>query len=249
MNNDNFLNILKDKRIIFAIVVFALIVISILIYSNIQSRINPYDEYIKINNLSREIRNLPNNVIFDIENELFKVVSFNNESVDHKNISADIRQGSIVTRHDTEFDINSGNFIVDIPLLKQSYGIHFEWSRTTGNTGLSGYPILAYCLPESDLIFGHFPCIDVSTEEDLSHIDDRILSFLPFANTSFSIRSNGVIDNSKYNLQIQLNIEAMFISVDGTPDPTIFNNLKQKVANWFTERSLDINNYNITYAY
>ena len=76
-----------------------------------------------------------------------------------------VRNSSVFSNYDAATDITYGRFIVDIPVLKQSYYVQYEWSNNPDNTNFSGYPILVTCLrDQAQIIYPEFECKDLIDE-------------------------------------------------------------------------------------
>ena len=117
-------------------------------------RTNPYGPEIKIDNLSSTYTNLPQDEQNLINAELYIIVTQNSpEGTELPTSGAIIRQDSANSEYDQSTMTYSGDFIVDIPLIKQSYRVQFEWSPSSNSQGLGGYPVVVSCLSNDKQIY------------------------------------------------------------------------------------------------
>lgn len=111
--------------------------------------------------LVQEIPGLPNRGKDDIEYNIYKAVSRNSVSNEIQKKGVYIREGSLVNDYYENMDIHYVGFIADIPDIRQSYKVVYEWSDDKDNEYLSpDYSAVTMCLDESQLIYGDFNCSD-----------------------------------------------------------------------------------------
>ena len=143
----------------------ALIIVSILIYGQLPNR---YGNETAITNLSDLVDGLSKDQRDEITSSLYNILLDN--SVDEQtavSTSANIRPESIVNKYDTVENYHYGNFIVDLPTLKQSYLIQFDYSTDSADSSRSGYPLVVSCLRDPALTIypdSHLCVDDVSDE-------------------------------------------------------------------------------------
>lgn len=136
----------------------AIIIVLIIILKNLL-RTNPYGEEIRIDNLSSVYTTMPQEQKDRIFNALYEVVSINmSDGSIIPESGAMIREGTATQEYDSKTNINTGNFIVDISSIKQSYQVEFEWSSDNNNKFLGGYTVSVTCLPRSLQIYESWSC-------------------------------------------------------------------------------------------
>lgn len=106
-----------------------------------------------------QLESIPQEVQESMSGVLFRTVLHNNPGISIATIGdVLVREGSFSETYYEQFSIHVGNYIVDIPNLRQSYGARSEWSNDPDNAFFSGYPRVYFCLSEDQLIFGPFDC-------------------------------------------------------------------------------------------
>lgn len=140
--------------------IFAIALIVLLVFALIKLlRGNEFGEEIKINNLTSEYQNLPQMRQDLIANNLFEAVMFN--SPEGTTVPADgavVREGTAEYDYDEQAKLYYGNFVVDIPEIKQSYRVQFEWTTDNNNEYTGGYPVVISCLEKELVIYPEFEC-------------------------------------------------------------------------------------------
>jgi hypothetical protein len=92
-----------------------------------------------------------------------------------------IRDGSNSQKN--EKGVYTGDYIVDIASIKQSYQVTYLYSKDDSKMG--GNPIVVSCLPKDKLIYGEFNCKDIVSKQASPHAE--ILRYLPYQNFSFKL--------------------------------------------------------------
>ena len=112
-----------------------------------------------------------------IKNVIYNMVSENSISNSIGKIKVEVRDGSVVNNYYDQFDIHYLNFIADIPEVKQSYQVFYEWSDNELNNYISpDNSITAVCLDEKQLVYGKFDCVD-SGEERQYEINNMLYRY------------------------------------------------------------------------
>jgi hypothetical protein len=145
------------------IVIFLLACVSIYIF--IDNRI----ESITVNNYNTYVKDLPLEHRSSINNALYLAVKLN--LVDGEKIiksPASIRKDTITNTYDEDRDVHSGNFIVDLKEIRQSYEVTYDWSEDKNNPNISGYPTTVKCLSNDEaILYKDFICKDGSESSGL----------------------------------------------------------------------------------
>ena len=122
-------------------------------------RTNPYGKEIRIDNLSSVYTNMPQSQKDSIYSGLYNVVKLNvPEGYEIPESGAVVRNGTSKQEFDEETNIYTGEFIVDIASIKQSYRVWFEWSPYGNNPYLGGYAVVVTCLPQDLQIYNSWTC-------------------------------------------------------------------------------------------
>lgn len=203
---------------------------------------NKYGKEVGINNYDKYISNLPTDRRDSINSTLYNIIKSNLKSGDPSVKDATIRKDSVINNYDSTTNINSGTFIVDIPSIKQSYSIYFEWSTDVNNVNLSGYTAAASCLPADKLIYGDFGCIDDFTKTNTGSL--IILDYLPYSTFNYTITAR-INDSNK----VDLNVDMVLYSADthdGNRDNSI-NKYKTEIIDWIKSKNLNPVDYVINY--
>ncbi|HEY1085875.1 MAG TPA: hypothetical protein VGE34_04080 [Candidatus Saccharimonadales bacterium] len=207
---------------------FIIFIVSFLLFSN-------RSESISINNYDTYTKNLPSEQRDSINNSLYLAVKGN--LVDGEKIiysAAAIRKGSASESYNSERDVNSGEFIVDLEGIRQSYKVTYDWSKNKNNPNTSGYPITVRCLSEKEeMIYKDFDCKDDSEELGLP-----LQYQLPYSDVAgpFTIglieEDNGSVENDNTAVAI----------TDSTP------NGRKAALDWLRSRRIDPVDVSINYV-
>ena len=107
----------------------------------------------KITNLNTLAKNSDPQVKLDAQQTLYK---YSTANIDQTGSITDavVREGSF-SQTDKGDGIYYDKMIVDIPTIKQSWGLVYMWSNSRSINGDYVFPL---CLDESQLIYGNFLC-------------------------------------------------------------------------------------------
>lgn len=128
-----------------------------------------YGPGVEIVDLKKQISDIPDDYVKNLEADLYIAIKKNSSSVDSEGTKAQIRAGSIKSTDDADEKSYYRSFIVDIESLKQSYRVQLNWALgEDGSTIPYGYPIVVSCLFTTDeAIYGDFGCMDDFMEMNL----------------------------------------------------------------------------------
>lgn len=188
-------------------------------------RTNPYGPELKIDNLSSTYSNLPQDEQDLINAELYTVVSQNLEAgTEIPTSGAKIRQDSATSDYDQTTITYSGNFIVDIPAIEQSYFVQFEWSPRPSGQGLGGYPVLISCLPDDKQIYSiPTTCRDSLSEQSVNWQNEYQINYSFGTVTATKIRdiiNEYLISSTSARDYTAVLDETSLTRVKGIEDPT-----------------------------
>lgn len=185
------------KILLYGIPVYIIIAIGLIIFFAITNQ--PYfGKQTNINNLTSTPET--SEVLNIIKYNLYQTIGYNS-SVDPATVSdVTIRENSKTETYDESTKLHFISLIVDIPSLKQSYQVNYQWTDDK-NTELSEWATNVSCLAEDKLIYGPFNCQDMFTTMDGSN--DPIMKILPYYGPRFEITSS-VADNKVTSVNIKL---------------------------------------------
>ena len=132
-----------------------IIIITIAIYSNL------HDQRITITNLDSVAKNLPAYKKKELEELVYKAARTNSnyDKIKLSTTTATIRDHSFSETYDRYEKFFSGNFLVDIEDIKQSYHIYYHWSKDQDFLKNNPWYISsAECVTKSEAIYDYFKC-------------------------------------------------------------------------------------------
>lgn len=233
----------KEQKIIISSVVIIFLIVLALLFLLIPG--NQYGNGISVNNYDKYVPNLPTDRRDSINTALYKIAKDNSNGKDINIKDATIRIDSVSYSYNKTTNINSGSFIVDMPSVKQSYLISYEWSSDENNVNLSGYSAAAACLPTNKLIYGNFNCKDSFLNSKNSTDRDPMLNLLPHSTFNYIINAN---INSQNKVDLEANIILYSSDTrDGNRDNSI-NKYKNEITDWIKSNGLNPSDYLISYS-
>lgn len=144
----------KIKIIIFCLCFVAL---SVVIIVFLAGYFTERAKYTVIDNLDDYYYNLPEETKKNIFADLKDTIKINT-SQDIPDSGALIRDTEpYLYNYNIKYSGYFGEFIVDIPLIQQSYLVKFNFNEGS-TSSLGGYAVLVYCLPEDKMIYPDFGC-------------------------------------------------------------------------------------------
>lgn len=237
----------KVRSLVIGVVFFLILTIgiSILLYMNANK--NQFGDHIPIKNYDQVISNLPKLYKDSISSSLYDIVEYNStgKSEDElRNIKdAFIRENSSnqqVIKSNVQY---AGDFIVDIPSIKQSYQVQYTYSNDPNDPILSGYPILVSCLDTAELIYGNFGCKNIH-EEDTT---DPIVGLMPYESLDFSATAD--TSNENLIINVDLHISSIDLAGDIAAKREAVALYKKEFINWLKENGYNASDYTIHYNY
>ena len=147
-----------------AVLIIAIILICVTIARSFHD--NPYGDQIVINNMDKYYKDFDANEKDLIYHYLYNIASMNNgEGTSIPKDGAMIRDGSTSLEYNSREGIETGNFIVDIELLKQSYGVQFTWVVEETSSYDNGYPVIVRCLDQKEQIYDFENCVNMFDDD------------------------------------------------------------------------------------
>jgi hypothetical protein len=191
-----------------AVVIFALFIV---FRKSDTIVIGGYDD--KVHNLTSANRDF-------IFKSLYNTVSINMPKGESPNVNdAVIRKGSDSQVFDKSRNLYEGEFIVDMKSIEQSYHISYLRSDDENNVYIRGDTFIT-CLPEDELIYGDFDCVDMFSEQDVSLKDQ-----FPYVDISgpFKITYTGEGEHGEMKLAV----------TNSTPDG------RKNALKWLRSKNID----------
>jgi hypothetical protein len=231
---------------IFGAIVLAVVVIAIIV--NLSSK-NEYGDGLKIQNYNQKVKNTSTVMRNSIEATLYNVVKKNvSENTDLLKVGdAFIRDDSNIQNYDEPSNIYTGNFIVDIESIKQSYYVQYTYVKDTDNDEGLANRVVINCVEEKDLKFGTFECTDFVAEQ--AGKNDSIIQYLPFSNFSFHIAADTTAGDDNLVLHVELRIPESDLKGDLASKQNIVVLYKNEVAQWLKAKDFIPTDYTFEYNY
>lgn len=244
-------NIHPRRRLVTIIIVTAVVVIGLALLIGFLAQPktkNQFGNIIRIQNYDQKVKNLSSDMRDAMESYLYNIVKRNDTSnFDATKVTdAYIRDSSDSQTHNDTNDVYSGNFIVDMASIKQSYQVQYSYSSNPNNVDTGGNPVVISCLPINQLKYGEFNCTDFVTQQ--SAPNDALLQYLPYQSYDFSITPDAT-QGKKLVLNVTLTIPDMNLSGDLTSKQATIKTYKQEVTSWIIAKGADPTKYTINYNY
>ena len=187
------LNPLTIGGLVLAVAAIILIVVSLMQIF----RKNPYGPETKIDNIDLVDKNLPQDQKDQVFALLYNVLMGNLVDGEPPKSGALVREGTVDYNYNEDTKVYFGTFIVDIPVVEQSYKVQLSWSPEKNNPNLGGYLVIISCIPKDLRIYAsQTTCVNVLTME-FSWRNAYQLDYTFGATTSQKIR--GALENVMVN--------------------------------------------------
>ena len=224
-----------------------LILIIGLVFIFLQKNENQFGKFIRIQNYDAKVKNLSGDMRDGTEASLYNTVVKNVDAeTDATKIKdAFIRDNSDSQEYNRQTTVYSGEFIVDMASIKQSYRIQYSYSKDE-NANVGGYPIIVSCLPKEQLIYGEFKCTDLASVQSTG--DDEILQYLPYENFTFKI-SPDATQGDKLVLIVDLDIAEVDLKGNAASRAETVALYKQEVLDWLASKGINPAKYELQYNY
>lgn len=230
----------NNKTIGFLFIILCALTIGYFIASSLIATKNPYGDEIIINDLDTYTEGLPKNKdrLQFIQNRLYETVKINSPSARPGDITdTTVRKGSFSQEYKKEYKRHSVNFITDIPSLRQSYNISYQWlDPGQDSIYLDQYGTVVTCVKKDKAIYQDFSCKDLF-EAQKTHYEDPILEFLPYSSGTHKVTYNHV----RRSLDIDIYIPAAYVR-SGEENIAI-DKAKAEISDWIRGHGLNPDNY------
>jgi uncharacterized protein YxeA len=235
--------------IILAVLLLILGLVALITFITRDTGTNQFGGRIKIQNYTQKVDNAPTDIRDATESYLYNIVKKNKEDSFEPSTIKDavVRDNSDNQTFDDSLKVYSGDFIVDMESIKQSYWVQYSFSEEVNNTAVGGNPIVISCLPEDKLKYGAFDCKDFVSAQ--SSANDVLLQYLPYQNFSFKISPDATIDKDKLTLVVTFSIPEIDLRGDQTSRALTVAQYKKMVTDWIKTKGADPDHYLFTYNY
>lgn len=232
------------KTIIIILSIFSISLIFLFIFSK------PKTHLTKIDNFSQFNKTMPKSKQAQIFAALYQNIALNltESSTPPPKNGAFIRNDTYNDNYDRTKEFHYGSFIVDLPNLKQSYLIQYEWSNDPKNPSMSDTQTLITCPEKTSVIYPDFHCVDQFTNSALNPYD-IIIRYLPYVETDQSIlKVNG--SNTVYSVEFNtyLNQEPyLMVKMNSCGNPQNIQIIKDSFTSWLKSHHVKIDDLSIEY--
>lgn len=238
----------ERKKVLLRIVIafIAIVAVVIVLAFFFRSDKNQYGYFIKIQNFDQKVKNVPSDTRDSLESYLYNVVVMNvTPDFDARKVGdAYIREGS-ERQELNNTNVYTGEFIIDIESIKQSYRAQYSYSTDETSRLTAGNPVVISCLPEDQLKYGPFECKDLVSGQ--SNKQDILMQYLPYQNFSFKIIP--VEEDGHIHLEVALDIPEVDLRGPVESRSEVVANYKIQVAQWITSKGADPSDFEIIYNY
>ena len=200
-------------------------------------------DQIQITNLSSVTRGRQSDeyTVNLIRSQLYKTIAMNTPNdFDPTTVTdTEIRQDSFSQKDDTE--LHQVNFIVDIPSLRQSYRVQYQWAKNASD--LDEYGTFVACPLSTQLIYSAFDCKDMFTET--FGTNDPLLLNLPKSTKDYQLYSieHNTTEKQKITAVILIHsYETRFSEKDKKVEQ-----VKAEIIGFIKSTGADPENYEIDY--
>lgn len=228
--------------LILASVIF-IIGVSVIIFFAIYN--TTHDEKITITNIDDYVGTMPNDKKQDIFSTLYRAAEINSDKdvATLSTATATIREKTFSETYDSYTLTYSGEFVVDIESIKQTYHIYYDWSkdRDTDKLLSSSYSASANCPNKSEMIYDFFLCKNPYSDPNTAKYD-TLSEILPYSTETKNGTSVSVSTVDYY-----YGSEEPFIrvSVDACGEDKLVEEGKQLFKSYLLTYNLNIDDYNV----
>lgn len=241
----------RKKQLTIISAIFGAIVVVLIIVA-IVMQLSPKNEYgdgLRIQNFNEKVKNVSTTMRSGVEATLYNVVK-KNVSKDTNLLKVDdayIRDDSNKQDYNKPSDIYTGNFIVDIESIKQSYYVQYTYVKGEDSSeGLTTRVVIS-CVEDKDLKYGAFKCADFVEEQ--AGKNDSIIQYLPFSNFSFYIAADTTAGEDNLILKVELRIPQSDLKGGLAADQAAVSLYKNEVTTWLKSKNLNPTDYTFEYNY
>ncbi len=179
-----FQRFIRQNPIIVCLFVILQIVFIVLVIFTIRgANTNNFKEPdLQINNLTSDIKDLPDSSSQAIQTALYDAIISNDGALQSiKQSDAKIREGTLINTYFERQNMHYVNFIVDITSIEQSYQVFHEWSNDdTNQYYLLNNTTLVMCPLAEQVIYTQFNCHDNMNRGGQKFIVSNFIDYFDF---------------------------------------------------------------------
>lgn len=139
----------------------------------------PIEDELRIDNLPNLISDMPDKKRHSVYRTLYRMVD---QYVETPPLSGGLIRKETLEHHNNG-DTSNGHFIVDIESIRQSYEIHYEWSKKENEQDISSTSVTIDCISDKSLmIYDDFGCKPSNQYDSESKVSPYVFmtSYLPY---------------------------------------------------------------------
>lgn len=235
---------INNKTISILTLVAIITLVGTVIYTTIQNQKNQYGDGVTIQNIKKFTKQQPSDkkTLDFIEHALFNTVKKNVPASDITASSiqdAAIRDGSFSYDYKKEHTLHTVTFIVDIPSLRQSYNVSYQWvDDKRHESARAEYGTIVSCIrDDAKKIYKEFQCVDMFTAPKAA---DPIIQYLPHTTTNVTVTYNLV----RKSLEATIKLSA---ADERTGANAAIEQYKKEIRDWIASKNLNPDKYANTY--
>lgn len=236
---------LTSNKAIIALLLMSVILVMLYFVYDATTYKNPFGDAVKVQNLNKYTKKDSSNksAIDHVEYSLLQTINMNSSrTMKSGDISdAAIRDNTFSQEYNKEQTLHSVNFIVDIPSLKQSYDVSYQWVEDAKKIkSVDEYGIFVRCIKDDKKkIYKDFQCKDMFTTA--SKHEDPIVEFLPYSTNSIKVTYNSI----RKALEVTIYLSA---AEERDADTNKYiNSYKEQVNAWIVSKKLKPSDYTMYY--
>lgn len=231
---------INNKTIILLMLIVLLLILG---YFVLGSRQNPYGDSVSIININQYTQGKKTNrdTLQFIQHSLYKTITLNTPDATANQLNdIAIREGTFSQNYNKDTKLNSVNFIVDIPSLRQSYDISYQWVDSGGNKrSIDEYGTVVKCLNKDRVIYKDFQCKDMFSET--KKYADPIIEFLPHSTRNYKVTYNA----TRKSLEVEISLSAA--DIRSKREHEIIEKYKAEIRDWISSKKLNPDAYSNIY--
>ncbi|MBP5511984.1 hypothetical protein J6X90_01180 [Candidatus Saccharibacteria bacterium] len=234
----------QNPKLIF-ILSFSIFIIgaAIIIFFAILNQL--HDRKISVTNIDSYVKDMPESKKQEIYQTIYQAAETNSDlgETTLSTATATIREKTFSESYDSYNYIHSGEFIVDIESIKQTYHIYYDWSPNKDSEQLiaSSYGVTANCPSKTEAIYDFYKCKNPYTDENYRAYD-YLTMLLPY---SSNLSDGTPFSASPVDYYYGSNEPFVRISVDACGDNKKVDNGVKAFKDYLKNYDLNPDDYNI----
>lgn len=233
----------KPKTYLLVFISIIIIITAIIVFFIIHNQL--HDQKISIENIDKYVKNMPDSKKQEIYGTIYMAAQTNSDldEVTLSTATAVIREKTFSETYNKYDKVYSGDFVVDIDSIKQTYHIYYDWSpnKTSEQLIAGSYGTSANCPTKNEMIYDFYKCKNPYTDE-IYRAYDYLTMLLPYTGT--------LKDNTSYTaspVEYYYGSEEPFIrvSIDACGNNKKITEGVEAFKNYLKSYNLNPEDYNI----